>query len=94
MDVRVVRCLAGENILQTIINDVYSHGEDDEYATRFIGANIEAKNHYVVRCETFQDISKERDTIYRHIGEALRRAHGGVPQTDTPYVVLKVPADE
>lgn len=94
MDVRVVRCSPGENLLQTIINDVCSHREDAEYAARFTGANPETKNHYVVRCETFSDTSKERGTVIRHIGEALRRAYGSAPQTDTPYVLSKVPINE
>jgi hypothetical protein len=48
MDIRIVRCPNGENILQAIINDVYSHREDTEYAARFIGPNLESKNHHVV----------------------------------------------
>jgi hypothetical protein len=94
MDIRTIRCPPGENVLETIINDVFAHRKDTEYAARFFGANLEAKNHYVVQCETFSDILKERDDIRRHIGEALRRAHGGEPQTDTPYSLLKVPNDE
>jgi hypothetical protein len=92
MAVRVVRC--SENIFQTIINDVYSHREDTKYAARFIGQNLEAKNHYVVQCETFSDAPKEQDDIRRHIGEALRRAYGAEPQTDTPYVLRRVSKDE
>lgn len=94
MDIRIVRCAAGENVFQTIINDVYSHREDTKYAARFIGPNPEAKSHYVVRCETFLDTSKEKEVIRRHIGEALRRAYGGELQTDTPYVLTRVPTDE
>ncbi|KAA8621605.1 hypothetical protein TUN199_09978 [Pyrenophora tritici-repentis] len=84
MDVRGVRYSAGENLLQTTINDIYSHREDAEYATRFIGANPETKKHYVVRCETLSDISKERNTMIRYIGEVLLCAYGAVPQIDTP----------
>lgn len=94
MDVRIVRCSTDENILQAIINDVYSHREDTEYAALFIGLDVKAKNHYVVRCETFSDTRKEPDDIRRHVGELLRRSHGGEPQTETPYVLLSVSPDE
>jgi hypothetical protein len=94
MEIRVVRCQAGEGLYQKVVDDVYSHRDDTEYEARFIGAKPEPNNHYVVRCKTFLDVPKDRHTILQQVMTAVRLAYGGNPPIDTPYVFLKVPVNE